>query len=107
MNGGDFAASAGSENMAGALTVSKSGTLKVGVGGKLSIADSSAKIWAEGVRITVDADLANGAVRFGTTDAGLTKAQLSKMRYCSRRVYLDSNGYLRDAGVFGTVISFR
>ena len=107
MNGGDFAASAGTENIAGALTVSQSGTLKVGVGGKLSIADSSAKIWAEGVRITVDADLANGAVRFGTTDAGLTKAQLSKMRYCSRRVYLDSNGYLRDAGVFGTVISFR
>lgn len=107
MDGGDLAAAAGTENAAGALKVSKNGVLKVGADGKLTFADSSSIAWADGVRVTVDADLAAGAVRFGTSDAGLTKSQLSKMRYCSRRVYLDAQGYLRDAGVFGTVISFR
>ena len=57
--------------------------------------------------MTVVGDLASGAIRFGESPSALTSAQLAKMRYDGRRVYLDNAGYLRDAGVFGTVISIR
>ena len=107
MNGGNLAAAAGTDNSAGRLVVAKPGVLSVGAGGKLSFADSSAAAWADGVRVTVVGDLVSGAIRFGESNTALTPAQLSKMRYDGRRVYLDNAGYLRDAGVFGTVISIR
>lgn len=107
MNGGNLSAAAGTVNSAGSLAVVGSGVLSVGTGGKLSIADSSSVAWADGVRVTVVGDLASGAIRFGESPSALTSAQLAKMRYDGRRVYLDNAGYLRDAGVFGTVISIR
>lgn len=107
MNGGNLSAAAGTENSAGVLAVEKSGVLSVGPGGRISFADSSSAVWADGARVTVEGDLASGAIRFGESSSALAPEQLAKMRYNGHRVSLDEGGYLRDAGVPGMVITVK
>ena len=108
LSGGTLAIAAGTDNTVGRLWVNSSGTLKVAAGGSVAFADSSAVDWAipNGKKYQIDADLSNGAVRFGTTENALTKQQLARMRHGSMRVKLDANGYLRDH-VMGLIISIQ
>lgn len=108
ISGGTLAVAAGTANTAGRLWVNSSGTLKVAAGGSVAFADSSAADWAipNGEKYQIDADLSNGAVRFGTTGNALTKQQLVHLRHGKMRVKLDANGYLRD-NVMGLTISIQ
>ena len=82
--------------------------LKVAAGGSVAFADSSAADWAipDGEKCQIDADLGNGAIRFGTTENALTKRQLARLRHGTARVKLDANGYLRD-DIRGMTLTIR
>ena len=55
--------------------------------------------------ILIDGDLANGAVRVGTSSSALTAIQISRLRCDDKRVKIDVNGYLReDANGFKVII---
>ena len=108
LSGGTLAIAAGTVNTAGRLWVDSSGMLKVAAGGSVAFADSSAADWAipVGEKYQIDADLGNGAIRFGTTENALTKRQLARLRHGTARVKLDANGYLRD-DIRGTTFTIR
>lgn len=96
IDGGTLEAAASTENEAGALSVTASGTIKVDAGARLVFADSSGATWADDTTLTID--LAGGTtLRFGTDANGLTSAQLRKLRPVSGggRFSLDSSGYLQ------------
>lgn len=107
LNGGGLAVAECTTNTVGRLLAASSGKLTVAVGGSVVFADSASADWAPGIRIQVEGDLEGGAIRFGASASALAPSQLAKMRRGSHRVLLDSNGYLRDAGVRGIVVSFR
>jgi hypothetical protein len=101
--GGALEADGGADIAVGRLVVAAAGRLKVSAGAKLKFADSSSAEWpiADG-RVEVEADLADGAVRFGTSASALTSAQLRRLKYNGHSTVLDENGYLREnnAGFF-------
>ena len=101
--GGALEADGGADIAVGRLVVAAAGRLKVSAGAKLKFADSSSAEWpiADG-RVEVEADLAAGAVRFGTSTSALTSAQLRRLKYNGHSTVLDENGYLREnnAGFF-------
>lgn len=94
-----------STNEAGALTLSGDATIDLG-DGSLSFADSSGETWAAGatLNITGPEGWPVRSVRFGTNGAGLTAAQLSRIRYNGSKVSLTGEGYL--GGPKGLTISF-
>lgn len=68
--------------------------------GAIAFADSSAVPWTAGAKLTIPAavNLRQDVVRFGTSAAGLTAAQLKAIVWeggSSGHVTLDANGYLR------------
>lgn len=84
----------------GALTLSAKTTLGLTAGQKIIFANSSAQEWTEGAKLTIPAavNLRQDVVRFGTSDTGLTAAQLKAIVWeggSSGHVMLDANGYLR------------
>ena len=108
LSGGTLAIAAGTVNSAGRLWVNSSGTLKVAIDGSVAFEDSSAADWAipDGAKCQIDADLSNGAVRFGRNANALTQRQLARLRHGTARVKLDANGYLRDY-IKGTSLAIR
>jgi autotransporter-associated beta strand protein len=84
---------------------SASSTIRLGTGGTLAFADSSAISWTGG-RLNITGNLVSGSsLRFGTSSAGLTRGQLDLISF-SRPGYfaLNESGYL--TFTCGTVISF-
>ena len=108
LSGGTLAIAAGTVNTAGRLWVNSSGTLKVADGGSVAFEDSSSADWAipDGAKCQIDADLSNGAIRFGRNGNALTQRQLARLRHGIVRVKLDANGYLRDY-IKGTSFAIR
>lgn len=95
IQGGALAAEGGTENSLGLLSVASSGSLSLDESSSLSFADSSGVTWGDDVRLSIEA--APGAtVRFGTSAAGLTSAQLSRIRINGNRVQMDGQGYLHE-----------
>ena len=84
-----------SANCAGELALMGNAAIALG-NGFLSFADSSAAIWSDvaSLAVTGPSDTPAKALRFGTTSAGLTNAQLQRIRYNGKRVALDADGYL-------------
>jgi len=82
-------------NATGALTLSGDAAINL-EGGSLSFADSSGTEWTSGATMTITgADkLPTRTLRFGTSESGLTSAQLRQITYNGERVSLDSGGYL-------------
>ena len=85
------------QNSIGTVILSASGTLNLDVDAtvtELAFADNSASSWGTGtINITGFKD---GVIRFGTSNSGLTSAQLSQITVDdgSNGLVLDSNGYL-------------
>lgn len=93
--GGGIAVAAGCTNTVGTLKLTGDGTIVLQPGAALSIADSSAVAWTDGklLQVTVTNDQMTG-LRFGTSSAGLTAAQLKQVRVNGLRAKIDENGYI-------------
>jgi hypothetical protein len=65
--------------------------------GSIAFADSSTIEWADDatLSITGTGNLPINALRFGTTEQGLTSAQIRQITYNGEKVLLDDSGYLR------------
>ena len=80
------------------LTVTGGGVLDLGPTATMTFADSHAKTWTG--RLVVKG-FRYGAIRFGTSDAALTAAQVSCIRTVEgKRLYLTSSGYLAPRGMY-------
>jgi len=100
LNGGTLALD-GFTNTVGTLSVSGSGsTLALGTG-TIAFADSSAALWSG--TLTLTGTLGAQSVRFGTSAAALTGAQINAITINGERAALSSNGYLKLAPS-GTII---
>ena len=85
-----------SSDSAGTLDVTVStSTINLGEGGSLAFADSSAVDWSGGTLNITGSFVSGSSLRFGTTDEGLTAAQLSSISAeGSPSFSLDADGYL-------------
>ena len=81
----------GYSNQLGALAVTGSGSIVLG-SGSLSFLDSSALAWPGS--LTLVGTLGPQSVRFGSSSAALTSAQLQKISLGGQAVYIDADGYL-------------
>lgn len=86
----------------GTLKVTGNATLALGAG-EISFLISRDLVWTEGATLTLTGTLGDTTLRFGTSASALTSAQLARITYNSKPVYLDSNGYMQP-GTAGTVI---
>ena len=75
-------------------------------GGALAFADSSGETWTPGATLAITGTdrLPTRSLRFGTSESGLTAAQLRQITYNGERVSLDSSGYLRHRGGFMLIV---
>ena len=92
-------------NATGVLTLS--GNVAINLeGGSLAFADSSGATWTAGAALTITGNdkLPTRSLRFGTSENGLTAAQLRQITYNGERVSLDSSGYLRHRGGFMVIV---
>ena len=98
LDGGALAAAAGTANALGPLTVgAKGGGIALGEGATLSFEDSSATEWTAGENVVVSG-FAEGAIRFGTTESGLTNEQ--RRRFVTSeggKLFVNGDGYLTAA----------
>ena len=98
LDGGSLAAAAGTANALGPLTVgAKGGGIALDEGATLSFADSSDTEWAAGANVVVSG-FAEGAIRFGTTESGLTNEQ--RRRFVTsggEKLFVNGGGYLTAA----------
>jgi fibronectin-binding autotransporter adhesin len=94
----------------GTLDVTGSAVINLGAGAALAFANSSAVDWTGGT-LTITGTFvpgAGGSLRFGTSSAGLTAAQLLKISRTGVNTFgLDANGYLVNLSERGTVFEFR
>ena len=92
-------------NATGALTLSGDAVINL-EGGSLAFADSSGVAWASGATLAITGDdkLPTRSLRFGTTESGLTAAQLRQITYNGERVSLDSSGYPCHRGRFTLIV---
>ena len=83
-------------NATGALTFSGNAAISL-ESGSLAFADSSGVSWTPGATLAITGDdkLPTRSLRFGSSENGLTAAQLRQVTYNDERVSLDSSGYLR------------
>ena len=80
------------------LTVTSGGVLELGPAATMAFADSHAKTWTGTLVVK---GFRYGAIRFGTSDAALTAAQVSCIRTVEgKRLYLTSSGYLAPRGLY-------
>jgi autotransporter-associated beta strand protein len=80
---------------AGTLDVTGAATINLGSGATLAFADSSAVNWSGGTLNITGTFVPGTSLRFGTTDGGLTVAQLRKISASGSPTFtLNSNGYL-------------
>jgi fibronectin-binding autotransporter adhesin len=91
-------------NTLSTLTVSGGASLVLNPGAVLAFADSSAIQWSGTVNLT-GVFSAGTSLRFGTSSAGLTPAQLASLSAAGYKLSLDSNGYLTGR-TSGTLILF-
>ena len=95
LEGGALAIQAGVTNdITGPIALMTNSTIKLSVGSKILVKDSSAETWADGARLTITGDPATSAISFGDAD-GLTAAQLKQIRWNGKRVEFDEDGCLR------------
>ena len=85
------------------LTVTGNGTINVGTSGKLSFQNSTNMTWTG--MLTITGDYRADAVRFGTSNSGLTAGQLDQINFNDRPVFLDGNGYVNQ--ISGTIYKIR
>ena len=101
LNGGTLAMGAAT-NTLGALAVLTNSAIALGAG-RLSFADSSAAAWTN--RLSLTGELGAQTLRFGTSRAALTAAQVSSIKLNGRAVRLKSDGYVTAS--WGTVIMLK
>ncbi|MCP5532120.1 MAG: autotransporter-associated beta strand repeat-containing protein [Akkermansiaceae bacterium] len=93
----------GTSYSAGTLSVTGAATIDLGTGATLSFADSSAVDWSGGT-LDITGDFVSGtSLRFGTTNAALTEAQLLLITVngAGGPFSLDADGYLIEGGTAG------
>ena len=92
-------------NTTGVLTLSGDAAISL-EGGALAFADSSGETWTPGATLAITGTdrLPTRSLRFGTSESGLTAAQLRQITYNGERVSLDSSGYLRHRGGFMLIV---
>lgn len=95
MNGGTFDTRGFSETL-GTLTLSADSIIDLGFGASvLAFADSSDVIWGESFSLSfINVTDGVDSIRFGTTQDGLTLAQLSQITINGSIVTIDSSGFL-------------
>lgn len=86
----------------GTLDVTGAATIRLGTGAALAFANSSAVDWTGGT-LTITGTFVSGAsIRFGTTSAALTSAQLARISSAGFGSFiLNSSGYLTASPVTG------
>ena len=82
----------------GILDITGAATIRLGTGGALRFADSSAIDWTSGTLTLTGSFLSGSSVRFGTGSGGLTPAQLARIsKPGGGAVALNASGFLIDA----------
>lgn len=100
LNSGALQVSAYTNNV-GTLTLSSNSSIALGEFGSIAFKESSAITWSGTLNMT--GGEASQSIRFGTSAAALTLAQLNAITWNGKNVYLDADGYLC-ASPSGTVI---
>ena len=92
-------------NATGTLTLTGDAAIDLGEGA-LAFADSSGETWTAGAALTITGTgkLPTRSLRFGSSENGLTAAQIRQITYNGERVSLDSSGYLRHRGGFVIIV---
>ena len=92
-------------NTTGVLTLSGDAAINLEEG-SLAFADSSGVLWTPGATLAITGDdkLPTRSLRFGSSESGLTTAQLRQITYNGERVSLDSSGYLRHRRGFMLIV---
>lgn len=92
-------------NSTGVLTLSGDAAIDL-ESGSLAFADSSGAAWTSGATLSITGSdkLPTRSLRFGTSESGLTKAQLRQITYNGGRVALDAGGYLCHRGGFMLIV---
>jgi autotransporter-associated beta strand protein len=79
----------------GTLDITSTASINFGTGATLAFADSSAIDWTGGTLNLTGTFVSGASLRFGTTNTGLTSAQLAKISAAGfGSLLLDANGYL-------------
>jgi autotransporter-associated beta strand protein len=83
-------------NATGPLTLSGDSSINLDEG-SIAFADSSTIEWADDATLSImgTGNLPINALRFGTSERGLTSAQIRQITYNGEKVLLDDSGYLR------------
>lgn len=100
LNSGALQVSAYTNNV-GTLTLSSNSSIALGEFGSIAFKESSAITWSG--TLNMIGGEASQSIRFGTSAAALTLAQLNAITWNGKNVYLDADGYLC-ASPSGTVI---
>lgn len=95
LSGGGLAAVAGTSNGMGTLALSGDGSIVLEAGATLQVADSSAVAWADGAMLSVTA-AEGSSIAFGSSAAGLTSAQLSRIKMNGHKVVIGEDGTLKE-----------
>ena len=105
--GGNLSVAPNVSTSAGDLVLGADAVLDLGAGARLAFRDVSATSWTAGKTLTVKGALGPRSLRFGTSAAGLTAAQLAAIRDESGEpCRIDKDGYVRSSKVPGLVIYF-
>ena len=97
LNGGTLSAGSFANGLSALSVGASNGTIDVADGsGALAFAGSSGQTWAGTLNITFTGEWNPYALRFGTSPAGLSAAQLSSLRVNGQKTWLmlDAQGYL-------------
>ena len=98
-----LATAAAISDTVGTLDITGTATLDLGAGATLSFADSSALDWAGGTLNLTGSFVSGASLRFGTTNLGLTTAQLALISAPGITSFsLDSDGYLISGGTYNS-----
>jgi autotransporter-associated beta strand protein len=97
LNGGTLAPGSFANSLSALMVGASNGTIDVGDGsGALAFAGSSGQTWNGTLNITFTGEWNPYALKFGTSPAGLSAAQLSSLRVNGQKTWLilDAQGYL-------------
>ncbi|NDC75124.1 PEP-CTERM sorting domain-containing protein [bacterium] len=95
LNGGTLAAGTFTDTL-GTLNLTANSSITLGSGGSLIFADSSSlsSAWGSFTLSIAGSYVDGSSIRFGTSNTGLTSAQLALININGQSAVIDSNGYL-------------
>lgn len=98
-NGGTFAVGTFTNTTVGTLALTANSTITLGSGGTFAFANSSALNWGSNT-LSITGTFVDGAsIRFGTSNGGLTSAQLALISINGGAAGIDASGFLTASAI--------